>query len=190
MKDGAGSITAATLNDFVTKVERGDATAKAAFAGKAVDITNALQALYDNNTVTTASHLDEVVVTDGTVSGKKGFQMSQTKYTALNPIFTAGVDNVSGVGANKNYSYTVTDATFTNIGTLQSDVNVGAFAVTGASYSNLTTGTNLVDSVSKSKLRTLTTVAITDTAQQATIRNIVNSIGSPTDRAKVKLITA
>jgi len=190
IKEGAGSITAANLNDFVTKVKRGDVNAKATFAGKAVDISNALQALYDNNTVTTASHLDEVVVTDGTVTGKKGFQMSQTNYTALNSLFTAGVDNVSGAGANKNYSYTVTGATFANIGTLQSDVNVGTFAVTGATYTNLTAGTNLVDSVSNSKLKTITTLAITDAAQQATIRNLVNSIGSPTDRAKVKLITA
>ena len=190
IKEGAGNITAATLNDFVTKVKRGDANAKATFAGKAVDITNASQALYDNNTVTTASHLDEIVVTDGTATGKKGFSMSQTFYTALNSIFDAGVDNVSGNNTNKNYSFTVTGGTFANISTLQSDVNVGTFAVTGVTYSDLTTLTNLVDSVSNSKLKTLTTVAITDKAQQTAIKDLVNSIGSPTDRAKVKLITA
>jgi hypothetical protein len=190
IKEGAANITAATLNDFVTKVKRGDANAKATFAGKAVDITNALQALYDNNTVTTASHLDEIVVTDGTATGKKGFSMSQTFYTALNSVFDAGVDNVSGNNTNKNYSFTVTGATFANIGTLQGDVNVGNFAVVGALLSDLTTGTQLVDSVSKSKLKTITTVAITDKADQTTVRNLVNSIGSPTDRAKVKLITA
>jgi hypothetical protein len=191
IKGDSSRITAATLNDIAIKAKRGDSiNAKVAYSAKGVDISNNLQALFDNITVTTASHLDEIVVTDGTATGKKGFSMSQTFYTALNSIFDAGVDNVSGNNTNKNYSFTVTGATFANIGTLQSDVNVGAFSVTGASYTNLTTATNLVDSVSKSKLKTITTLAITDTAQQAAIRSLVNSIGSPTDRAKVKLITA
>jgi hypothetical protein len=191
IKGDSNAITAATLNDIATKIKRGDVlNAKSAYAAKAVDISRNLQALYDNNTVTTASHLDEIVVTDGTATGKKGFSLSESFYTALNSVFDAGVDNVSGNNTNKNYSFTVTGASFGNIGNLQNDVNVGTFAVTGATYSDLTTLTNLVDSVSKSKLKTLTTVAITDKADQTTIRNLVNSIGSPTDRAKIKLITA
>jgi L-rhamnose mutarotase len=75
----------------------------------------------------------------------------------------------------------------TNPTALQNDVNVGSYSITGATYDNLVIGSQMRTALGQSKLKTLTTVSITDTAQRDTIRSLLNQIGSPTDKAKLKL---
>jgi hypothetical protein len=192
IKGDNSAITAANLNDIATKALRGNASGNVAYAAKAVQISSNLQALYDNNTVTTAKHLTEIVVTDGTVNGKKGFSMNFATYTALNPLFTNGIDHVLGGTNNKNYSYTVSGAAaeMVNPSALQGDVNVASYNVTGVSYPTLNNSANLVALLSNSKLRSVTTSPITDPAQRTTITNLVNQIGNPVDRAKLKIVGA
>ena len=195
IKGDNSAITSTTLNDIATKALRGATnatTVDVAYAAKAVQISSNLQALYDNKTVTTASHLTEIVVTDGTVTGKKGFSMSQAFYTALSPLFTNGVDHVLGGTNNKNYSYTVTGAAaeMANPSALQADVNVASYNITGVSFPTLNNSANLVALLSNSKLRSVTTAPITDAADRRTITNLVNQIGNPVDRAKLKIMGA
>jgi hypothetical protein len=296
IKGDSNRITAATFDEVATKALRGNSSAQVAYSGKAVDITNNLQALYDNNTVTTAKHLTEIVVTDGTAIGKKGFSMSQTFYSALAPLFKNGADNptllvkaagtlhkgaasnttghitIAGHGystgdavtysvANsgtaltgltdgntyyvgklddsnfvlfntkakalaadlssqnaaynagngylattgggnaadqkfttgiqvKNYSFNITGATFdaANPTALQNDSNISSYSVVNASYDNLVIGNQLRIALGQSKLKSITTESISDATQRSTIRSLLNAIGSPVDRAKLKLM--
>ena len=294
IKGTSAAITAATLDEITTKALRGNATGNVAYAAKGVDISNNIQALYDNNTVTTANHLTEIVVTDGTAIGKKGFSLSQTFYNALSPLFKNGADNptllvqsagtlqigaassthgkvtinnhgystgdavtysttgtaITGLTANttyyvgkldannfvlydtkakalaanltsqstaynngvnsyvamtaggntasehkfstgiqnKNYSFTVTGATFDASTALQNDSNISSYSITNASYDNLVIGNQLRIALGQSKLKSITTEHITDATQRATITGLLNAIGSPVDRAKLKLM--
>jgi hypothetical protein len=303
IKGTSTAVTAATLNDIVTKALRGNSSANVAYSAKAVDISNNIQSLYDNNTVSTAKHLTEIVVTDGTATGKKGFSLSQTFYNALAPLFKGGADNPTlldqvgtltgggpsattnyitksnhgystgdavvysatgnssatgltsgntyyvgkldsntfvlfdtkakavannlsdansqatnqtnaygtsstnrflslgtvtpGTGTfkfttgvqNKNYSFTVTNATFdpANPTALQNDSNISSYAVTNASYENLVIGNQLRIALGQSKLKSLTTQSISEASLRATITGLLMAIGSPVDRAKLKL---
>ncbi|QWE25129.1 hypothetical protein FD977_02390 [Polynucleobacter sp. AP-Elch-400A-B2] len=196
IKGDSSAITALTLGSIASKALNGNSNAMVTYAAKAVEISKNLQALVDNTTAT--KKLTEIVVTDGTVSGKKGFSLSKVAYDALKLIFNDGVDHVngngiSGNGTNKNYSFTVTAATngYTlNPSALQGDVNVSSYAVTGVTASYLLTGTNLVDMLSNSKLKTITTEAITDAPTRVSITNLLNQIGSAADRAKLKIAIA
>jgi hypothetical protein len=203
LKDGAGSVgrvtimqsgavTSTNLSSITAKIERGDASTKATYQAKGVDVNSNLQALYDNKTSTLPGNvaLDEIVVSDGTTVGKKAISLSYTMYNQLKSLFLAGMDNPAGnpgTPVNKNYAFTVTGAGFGDTTTLQGDANVATYAVTGATYTNLSTGSQLVTELGKSKLKTLTSVSISDTTQRSTITTLLNSVASPTDRAKLKL---
>ena len=189
---GSGAILATDLESVSSKALRGNSAVNVAYAAKGVDIQNNLQALYDNNTTTGSHPLTEIVVTDGTAIGKKGFSLSQTFYNALKTVFANGVDNPAGKTTNKNYSFTVTNATFdhANPTLLQNDVNVSTYAITGTSYSDLDPIANpdyLRVALGQSKLKSLTTTSISDTTQRSIITNLLNAIGNPVDRAKLKL---
>jgi hypothetical protein len=189
---GSGAILATDLESVTSKALRGNSAANVAYAAKGVDIQNNLQALYDNNTTTGSHPLTEIVVTDGTAIGKKGFSLSQTFYNALKTVFANGVDDPAGKTTNKNYSFTVTNATFdhANPTLLQNDVNVSTYAITGTSYSDLDPIANpdyLRIALGQSKLKSLTTTSISDTTQRSVITNLLNAIGNPVDRAKLKL---
>jgi hypothetical protein len=189
---GSGAVLATDLESVSSKALRGNSAVNVAYAAKGVDIQNNLQALYDNNTTTGSHPLTEIVVTDGTAIGKKGFSLSQTFYNALKTVFANGVDNPAGKTTNKNYSFTVTNATFdhANPTLLQNDVNVSTYAITGTSYSDLDPIANpdyLRVALGQSKLKSLTTTSISDTTQRSIITNLLNAIGNPVDRAKLKL---
>ena len=190
---GSGAILATELQSVTSKALRGNSGANVAYSAKAVDIQNNLQALYDNNTTTGSNPLTEIVVTDGTAIGKKGFSLSQTFYNALKTVFSNGVDNPAGKVTNKNYSFTVSNATFdsSNPSALQNDVNVSTYAITNASYSDLSPVSNpdyLRIALGQSKLKSLTTASISDSTQRAVITSLLTAIGNPVDRAKLKLI--
>ncbi|QWE31200.1 hypothetical protein [Polynucleobacter sp. Adler-ghost] len=190
---GSGAITSTDLQSITSKVLRTNANANVTYSAKAVDIQNNLQAIYDNKTVSGNNPLTEIVVTDGTAMGKKGFSMSQTFYTALKSIFANGVDNPAGKTTNKNYSFTISSASFDsgNPTTLQDDVNVSTYAITNASYSDLDPIAHpdyLRIALGQSKLKSLTTQSISDSTQRNVIKNLLNAIGNPVDRAKLKLI--
>jgi len=189
---GSGSVTSTSLSAITAKIERGDTATKATYQAKAVDVNSNLQALYDNKTSTLPGNvaLDEIVVSDGTTVGKKAISLSYTMYNQLQASFLAGMDNPAGnpvTPVNKNYAFTVTGAGFANTTTLQGDKNVATYAVTGATYTDLSTAGQLVAELSKSKLKTLTSVSISDPTQRSTITTILNAVASPTDRAKLKL---
>lgn len=190
---GAGQITTVTLNDFARKVNAGsDSLAKSTYSAKGVDIQNNLQALYDNQTAEAATGIKEIVVSDGTAKGKKAFTISETYLNGvanngLNKIFKEGVDQYTGNIRNKNYTFNVTNAAFANTATLQSDSNVGAFAVVGATVANLTNlATQLAAELSMSKLTTMTTVLMSS-AERTQVEELLYAIGSGPDRAKLKL---
>jgi hypothetical protein len=189
---GSGTVTSTSLSAITAKIERGDTATKATYQAKAVDVNSNLQALYDNKTSTLPGNvaLDEIVVSDGTTVGKKAISLSYTMYNQLQASFLAGMDNPAGnpgTPVNKNYAFTVTGAGFANTTTLQGDKNVATYAVTGATYTDLSTAGQLVAELSKSKLKTLTSVSISDSTQRSTITTILNAVASPTDRAKLKL---
>jgi hypothetical protein len=194
---GSGTISATTLDDIATKALRGNSAAQVTYSAKAVDVQNNLQALYDNQTTTAAKKLTEIVVTDGTSTGKKQIQMTQAFYTSLNAKFTRGVDQ-GGTTVNKNYAYNITNAAFdsANPTALQNDVNVSSYSVVGATNANLTgfagggaAGDYLRIALGQSKLKTLTSVSGLTSTERATISTLLNSIGSNTDRAKLKMIS-
>jgi hypothetical protein len=189
---GSGSVTSTSLSAITAKIERGDTATKATYQAKAVDVNSNLQALYDNKTSTLPGNvaLDEIVVSDGTTVGKKAISLSYTMYNQLQASFLAGMDNPAGnpvTPVNKNYAFTVTSAGFANTTTLQGDKNVATYAVTGATYTDLSTAGQLVAELGKSKLKTLTSVSISDPTQRSTITTILNAVGNPVDRAKLKL---
>ena len=189
---GSGSVTSTSLSAITAKIERGDTATKATYQAKAVDVNSNLQALYDNKTSTLPGNvaLDEIVVSDGTTVGKKAISLSYTMYNQLQASFLAGMDNPAGnpvTPVNKNYAFTVTGAGFANTTTLQGDKNVATYAVTGATYTDLSTTGQLVAELGKSKLKTLTSVSISDPTQRSTITTILNAVGNPVDRAKLKL---
>ncbi|QWE15005.1 hypothetical protein [Polynucleobacter sp. AP-Sving-400A-A2] len=189
---GSGSITSTSLSAITAKIERGDTNTKATYQAKAVDVNSNLQALYDNKTSTLPGNvaLDEIVVSDGSTVGKKAISLSYTLYNQLQASFLAGMDNPAGnpvTPVNKNYAFTVTGAGFANTTTLQGDKNVATYAVTGATYTDLSTAGQLVAELGKSKLKTLTSVSISDPTQRSTITTILNAVGNPVDRAKLKL---
>lgn len=193
---GVGAITANTINDVVSKIKAGNSSAEATYSAKAVDILNNLTALYENQSAILASvytKLDEIVVNDGTTTGKKGITLSETYLTTLDSIFKEGVDQ-GGAVKNKNYTFNVTDASYANTATLQTNANVGAYAVTGATFNQVTNSANdvtktLALELGRSKLKTMTTVGVTD-AQRATINEQLFAIGSGPDRAKLKITAA
>lgn len=199
---GDGTETSTVLNDIATKVDRGYASAKATYSSKAVVIQNNLQAIYDNvhSTDPTVTKLDEIVVSDGTVNGKKGFSMSEAFYSALKTVFKNGIDTPATEAGlttpqNKNYSFNVTGVAF-NASTpdnYQNDVNVSGYTITGATYAAMdpvNTPANIVSVLGQSKLKSLSTEAITDSVKRAAITSVVNSIASPVDRAKMKILSA
>jgi hypothetical protein len=193
---GTGEITANTLTNITSKIKAGNAAAQATYSAKAVDILNNLTALYENQTAAlgnATTKLNEIVVNDGTTTGKKGITLSETYLTALDNIFKAGIDQ-GGAVKNKNYTFNVTDASYANTATLQTNANVGAFAVTGATFNQVTNSANdvtktLALELGRSKLKTMTTVGVTD-AQRATINEQLFAIGSGPDRAKLKITAA
>ena len=193
---GTGAITANTLTDITSKVKAGNAAAQATYSAKAVDILNNLTALYENQTAAlgnATTKLNEIVVNDGTTTGKKGITLSETYLTSLDNIFKAGIDQ-GGAVKNKNYTFNVTDASYANTATLQTNANVGAYAVTGATFNQVTNSANdvtktLALELGRSKLKTMTTVGVTD-AQRATINEQLFAIGSGPDRAKLKITAA
>lgn len=189
---GSGTVTSTNLSAITAKIERGDTATKATYQAKAVDVNSNLQALYDNKTSTLPGNvaLDEIVVSDGTTVGKKAISLSYTLYNQLQASFLAGMDNPANnpaTAVNKNYAFTVTGAGFGNTTTLQGDKNVATYAVVDATYTNLSTAGQLVTELGKSKLKTLTSVSISDPTQRSTITTILNAVASPTDRAKLKL---
>jgi hypothetical protein len=207
---GTGAITANTLTNITSKIKAGNAAAQATYSAKAVDILNNLTALYENQTAAlgnATTKLNEIVVNDGTTTGKKGITLSETYLTALDSIFKEGVDQAGAV-KNKNYTFNVTDASFDNTEALQLNANVGAYAVTGATYdqirnndagrvTRLSAPNNIaVDpdktlalELGRSKLKTMTTVGVTDT-ERAVINQLLFALGSGPDRAKLKITAA
>ena len=190
---GVGAITANTIDSIVTKIKAGNSNAEATYSAKAVDILNNLTGLYENQSAILASvytKLDEIVVNDGTTTGKKGITLSETYLTTLDSIFKEGVDQ-GGAVKNKNYTFNVTDASYANTATLQTNANVGAYAVTGATFNQVTNSVNdatktLALELGRSKLKTMTTVGVTD-AQREVIVGQLFAIGSGPDRAKLKI---
>lgn len=199
--NGSGAITANTLSDITTKIKAGNSAAMATYSAKAVDIQNNFQALYENQSAalaTSFTKLNEIVVNDGTSTGKKGLTLSETYLSSLDGVFKRGVDqNAGGVGdpvKNKNYTFNVTDASYANTNTLQTNANVGAYQVTGATFDQVTNVANnatktLALELGRSKLKTMTTVGVTD-AQRVLINEQLFAIGSNPDRAKLKITAA
>jgi hypothetical protein len=196
---GTGAMTANAMSDIVTKVKAGNSAAKATYSAKAVDILNNLTALYENQSATLASvytRLNEIVVNDGTSTGKKGITLSETYLSSANgldSIFKEGVDQ-GGAVKNKNYTFNVTNASYANTATLQTNANVGAYEVTGATFDEVTNVANsatktLALELGRSKLKTMTTVGVTD-AQRTLINAQLFAIGSGPDRAKLKITAA
>ncbi|QWE00926.1 hypothetical protein FD967_02440 [Polynucleobacter sp. JS-Mosq-20-D10] len=193
---GSGAITSSTLSDITTKVKAGNSAAMSTYSAKAVDIQNNFQALYENQSAalaTSFTKLSEIVVNDGTSTGKKGLTLSETYLTSLDSIFARGVDQ-GGAVKNKNYTFNVTDASYANTATLQTNANVGAYQVTGATFNEVTNVANsatktLALELGRSKLKTMTTVGVTD-AQRVSINEQLFAIGSNPDRAKLKITAA
>jgi hypothetical protein len=204
---GSGAITSTVLGDIADKaksggdVSGGNPIAKITYAAKAVDIQSNLQALNDNIVSTTNTHLSEIVVTDGTVNGKKAINLSYDKYNAMKDIFSAGVTNpLNDANAPTNYAFTVTGASYANStkqGTpsnpvaLQDDKNVAAFSVVGVTKANIDTLAELRDFLGQSKLKTATTESQStyswSVAEKTTLTTLLQSIGSGVDRAKLKI---
>jgi hypothetical protein len=198
---GNGSESSTTLNDIATKALRGYSTTQVTYAGKGVEIQKNIQALYDNisSTDTGVKKLTEIVVTDGTSTGKKLLTMSEVFYTAMKTVFARGVDQGVTPAVNKNYSYNVTNAAvdLNNPTTLQNDANVSSYSVVGAQVSQLTghvitgstlNGDDLRIMLGMSKLKTMTSTSGISVSDRSTITSLLNAIGSNTDRAKLKLI--
>ncbi|QWD96001.1 hypothetical protein [Polynucleobacter sp. MG-6-Vaara-E2] len=198
---GDGTESSTTLGSIAAKVLRANANADVTYSAKAVNIQNNLQALYDNvhSTDPTVKKLTEIVVSDGTANSKKGFSVTEAVYTALKTVFANGVDNLATANGlstpqNKNYSFNVSGVAFNAAtpDTYQQDVNVSGYSITGASYSTMdpvNTPLNIVKVLGQSKMKSITTAALS-ASQKADILSVVNSIGSPVDRAKMKIITA
>jgi len=188
---GSGAITSLELSDIATKALRGNASGQVTYSAKAIDIQNNMQSLYDNLHAQNMTGITEVVVNDGTAKGKKALTLSDAYFQVLKGVFAEGVDkHLNPIPVNaKNYSFNVTGATYARLGTLQGEMDVGAFAVVGATAQDLTVGgaTQLASDLGKSKLKTLTSEGVTS-VERATIQNLLNSVGSGPDRAKLKLV--
>jgi hypothetical protein len=185
---GQGAVNVTDLNRIATQTNRGEGANNAyvAYSALGVDVNKNLQALYDNKTAGTA--IDEIVVSDGTTTGKKAISLSSLMYNALKTLFTDGVEHPQGVGTNKNYAFTVSGASFGSASGLQSDANVATYAITGATYNDLTNpNTQLALELGRSKLKSLTSLSISDATQRSTITSLLNALGNPADRAKLKL---
>jgi len=191
---GFGVVTALDLSDIAAKVKAGsDSVAQTTYSAKAIDIQNNMQALYDNQHAANMTGVSEIVVNDGTSKGKKALTLSDTYFQVLKSIFKEGVDkheNPVPVLA-KNYTFNVTGASYSKIsgaGNLQDEMDVGSFAVVGATAANLSVDAiTLASDLGKSKLKTLTSEGVTS-VERATIQSLLNSVGSGPDRAKLKLV--
>jgi hypothetical protein len=185
---GQGAVNVTDLNRIATQTNRGEGANNAyvAYSALGVDVNKNIQALYDNKTAGTA--IDEIVVSDGTSTGKKAISISSLMYNALKTAFSDGVEHPQGAGTNKNYAFTVSGASFGSASALQSDANVATYAITGASYNDLTNpNTQLALELGRSKLKSLTSLSIADATQRSTITSLLNALGNPVDRAKLKL---
>jgi len=185
---GQGAVNVTDLNRIATQTNRGEGANNAyvAYSALGVDVNKNLQALYDNKTAGTA--IDEIVVSDGTSTGKKAISLSSLIYNALKTAFSDGVEHPQGAGTNKNYAFTVSGASFGSASALQSDANVATYAITGATYNDLTNpNTQLALELGRSKLKSLTSLSIADATQRSTITSLLNALGNPADRAKLKL---
>jgi hypothetical protein len=191
---GFGAITALKLNDIATNALRGNGAGQVTYSAKAVDIQNNIQALTDNQiagTQLTGKAITEIVVNDGTSLGKKAITVTDDQFLKLRTAFLEGVDkhtNPVPVLA-KNYTFNVTGAAYSRLSTLQADMNVGAFALTGVSAANLKVSSiALAADLGNSKLKTMTSVGV-NSADRAIIQGLLSSVGSGPDRAKLKLVT-
>jgi len=196
---GSGEITSLELSDIAKKVNAGsNSVAQITYSAKAVDIQNNMQALYDNQHAANMTGITEIVVNDGTSKGKKALTLSDTYFQVLRDIFKEGVDKHESPTPvlAKNYTFNVTGASYSRLTTpvggaplaLQDEMDVGSFAITGVQASDLkVSSVQLATDLGKSKLKTMTTDGISS-ADRSIIQGLLNSVGSGSDRAKLKLV--
>jgi len=120
---GTGDISSTTLDDIAARVKQGGSSsgfspaAKLTYSAKAIDIQNNLQSLYDNMTRVGGTAINEIVVSDGVINGKKTINLTIGQYNEMFDAFSKGVTNAV-VGGNAdtptNYAFNVTGAAYTD----------------------------------------------------------------------------
>jgi hypothetical protein len=180
--NGAGLITAAQLSSVAVKAKANNSGVAVTYSAKAVDIQSNLQAIQDNRTDSSSTkRITEIVVSDGSVNGKKALNLTMSQYTAMNTQIANGL-----LGNISNYALTVTGASFGDLTTLQNDNKVAQFSISNADASIIGT---LAATLGKSKLKTISTSTSVSAADKATLRTELTTIGSNVDRAKLKILS-
>jgi carbon monoxide dehydrogenase subunit G len=191
---GSGAITSIMLSDIATRGLRGNPNGQVTYSAKAVDIQNNIQDLYENQTAALAGNgtaITEIVVNDGTSKGKKALTLTDQYFQTLRDVFKEGVDkHTSPVPVTpKNYTFNVTAAAYGRLSTLQNEMDVGAFAVVGATAAQLKVSSiSLGTDLGYSKLKTMTSVGV-DNVDRNIIQGLLSAVGSGPDRAKLKLVS-
>jgi len=120
---GTGLISSTTLDDIATKIKQGGSSfgfspaTKLTYSAKAIDIQGNVQSLYDNMTRVGGTAINEIVVNDGVITGKKTINLIIGQYNEMFDAFSKGVTNAV-VGGNAdtptNYAFNVTGAAYTD----------------------------------------------------------------------------
>jgi hypothetical protein len=188
---GSGVISTTDLDSIAAKVKNGGGAAggygtKMTYSAKAIEVQGNIQALYDNMTKVNGTAVNEIVVSDGTIAGKKTINLTIGQYNEMFDAFSKGVTNpVVAAGGNAataptNYAFNVTGAAYTdskkagvavnivnNAGvtrtlSLQDDKNVASFSLVGLNKASVGASTvtsldQLRDLLSQSKLKLVQT---------------------------------
>jgi hypothetical protein len=188
---GSGVISTTDLDSIAAKVKNGGGAAggygtKMTYSAKAIEVQGNIQALYDNMTKVNGTAVNEIVVSDGTIAGKKTINLTIGQYNEMFDAFSKGVTNpVVAAGGNAataptNYAFNVTGAAYTdskkagvavnivnNAGvtrtlSLQDDKNVASFSLIGLNKASVGASTvtsldQLRDLLSQSKLKLVQT---------------------------------
>jgi hypothetical protein len=195
---GSGVISTTDLDSIAEKVKNGggatgglagtsNTATKMTYSAKAIEVQGNIQALFDNMTKVNGTAVNEIVVSDGTVAGKKTINLTIGQYNEMFDAFSKGVTNpvvaAGGTAATAptNYAFNVTGAAYTdskkagvavnivnNAGvtrtlSLQDDKNVAFFSMIGLNKASATAGTTVTsldqvrDLLSQSKLRLVQT---------------------------------